>query len=133
MKIHHNVVVNNKEGIRTNSAFINGVVVNNTVINNEKLHGCYTYPADAPSMKGSVFANNLYTGTWAFVTGANAPTAKNNVEAGTLASDYTLPDGHAAIDAGVKMAPYTDGFKGSAPDVGAIEKGTKMFAYGANL
>jgi len=36
------------------------------------------------------------------------------------------------IDAGTVLAPFTDGFKGQGPDVGAYEFGQHSFAAGAS-
>ncbi len=40
------------------------------------------------------------------------------------ARDYTLAAGSPGIDAGGLLPPYTDGFAGAAPDIGAFETGT---------
>jgi hypothetical protein len=38
-------------------------------------------------------------------------------------ADFRLADGAKAIDAGKTVPPYTDGFVGDAPDIGALEHG----------
>lgn len=44
--------------------------------------------------------------------------------------DFTLVEGSAAIDAGVALPGITDGFSGSAPDLGALEYGKPAPVYG---
>ena len=44
--------------------------------------------------------------------------------------DFSLVAGSAAIDAGVALPGITDGFTGSAPDLGAIEFGKPAPKYG---
>jgi hypothetical protein len=41
-------------------------------------------------------------------------------------------NGSPAIDAGKKLEPFTNGFRGLAPDLGALEVGTALQA-GASL
>jgi len=44
--------------------------------------------------------------------------------------DFSLVRGSAAIDAGMELPNVTDGFKGRAPDLGALERGEAMPHYG---
>ena len=44
--------------------------------------------------------------------------------------DFTLAAGSAAIDAGTVLPGVTDGFTGRAPDLGALESGRPVPAYG---
>ena len=41
--------------------------------------------------------------------------------------------GSPAIDAGIVEPPYTDGYSGAAPDLGALEAGTQPFVTGAPI
>jgi hypothetical protein len=134
MNIHHNISVRNGTGIAFNSQFLDSKVVNNTFLNNGSLSNTYCYPQDTPSMKTSIISNNLCNGNWNVVTGTNAPTMSNNIKttSGTLNTDFSLKAGHAAIDAGMIIAGYTDGYLGAAPDVGAIEYGAQPFSYGCS-
>jgi hypothetical protein len=47
------------------------------------------------------------------------------------AADYRLRLDSPAIDAGMTLPPYTNGFLGAAPDIGALESGGGMFMAGA--
>ncbi len=44
--------------------------------------------------------------------------------------DFSLRPGSPAVDAGVALPTITDGFTGSAPDLGAFELGRPPFHYG---
>ena len=47
--------------------------------------------------------------------------------------DYTLRATSAAIDAGMVFPPYTDGFTGAAPDLGAFERGVEPWKAGSSI
>jgi hypothetical protein len=47
--------------------------------------------------------------------------------------NYALTSGAEAIDAGVVISGYTDGYAGSAPDVGAYEYEGEYWTAGANM
>jgi hypothetical protein len=44
--------------------------------------------------------------------------------------DFRLKPGSAAVDRGTPLAGITDGFSGSAPDLGALEVGQAPPHYG---
>src|SRR5204862_58939 len=84
---------------------------------------------------GSEFRNNIFTKAAEI---GSAARQSNNITAGTEAmfvnpsgNDYQLKDGSPAIDAGVVLAPYTDGYAGARPDAGAFEFGRPQWAGGA--
>ncbi len=133
INVHHNIITDNSVGIQLNSQLIKCMIVNNTIAGNDKLNLTYCYPADIPSMEESIIANNLHTGAWDLVRGDNEPVVKNNMKITSFSSDFSLSAGHEAIDAGCELPPYTDGYKGSAPDIGALESGTSAFNYGSTV
>jgi hypothetical protein len=49
------------------------------------------------------------------------------------AADYRLRADSPAINAGMVLAPYTNGFVGAAPDIGALEFGGSLFMAGAKV
>ena len=63
-------------------------------------------PLAAPA--GSTISNNLFSGS-------------NPLFVNSGAGDFTLQSGSPAIDAGDVIPGITDGFLGSAPDIGAVE------------
>ena len=109
------------------------MIINNTIVNNGKMQESYCYASDTPSMAKSVIVNNVYTGAWELAGGETAPTFENNKRCSDLNDDLSLPAGHEAIDAGLVLAPYTDNYKGSAPDLGALESGADAFTYGCTI
>jgi hypothetical protein len=61
---------------------------------------------------------------------ASAVLPPENGEAVHQAVDLRLKTGTAAIDAGLAIHGFNDGFSGSAPDLGAYEFGTSLPRYG---
>lgn len=133
INIHHNIITKNFLGLQLNSQMLECMIVNNTVVGNNKLQESYCYPNDTPSMAKSVVVNNVYSGVWVLAGGNTAPTFENNMRCSDLNPDLSLPAGHAAIDAGMILAPYTDNYWGSAPDLGALESGADAFTYGSTI
>ncbi len=133
INVHHNIIAKNNQGLQLNSQMLNCAIVNNTIVNNNKLQESFCYASDTPSMAGSVVANNLYSGAWALAGGDNAPTVTNNQRSYGLPNDFKLPAEHEAIDAGVILPPYTDGYEGAAPDVGAFESSAAAFQFGSTI
>ena len=88
-------------------------------------------------MAGSVFKNNLFTNSTQIGPGA---TSKNNGYRGTdwrfvdaARGDFRLRSDSPAIDKGLILSPYTNGYTGPAPDLGAFEYGRTPWAAGAKL
>lgn len=84
---------------------------------------------------GTVLTNNIFCKT--IQTGSNA-VLQNNLTMGTdprfvnpAAADYTLQATSPAINAGQVIAPYTNGYAGAMPDIGAAEYGRAPAAVGA--
>jgi hypothetical protein len=65
----------------------------------------------------------------AFASGIKPP-ADEKVQADLKTNDLRLKEDGAAIDAGVELHGFNDGFKGKAPDLGAYELGAEMPHYG---
>jgi PA14 domain len=51
----------------------------------------------------------------------------------SVATNFALGAGSPAINKGRVLAPYTNGFLGSAPDMGALESGLAPFSAGATI
>ena len=49
---------------------------------------------------------------------------------GNTTQDFRLKEGSAAVDAGEPLRGLNDGFRGKAPDLGAIESGDEPPHYG---
>lgn len=74
---------------------------------------------------GARFEGNIVTRTW-FRGNSTAEPAFVDPSAW----DFRLASGSPAIDLGVPLPPLTDGFVGTRPDAGALERGTPMFRVG---
>ena len=86
---------------------------------------------------GTQVCNNIFTHTAQF--GLHA-TCDNNLLVGTNpmfvsppAQNYQLQSVSPAIDNGMKIGSYTNGYTGAAPDEGAYERGLPPFAAGSSL
>lgn len=92
----------------------------------------WTPTGETPDQSGTKIINNLYNCVLGnLVTGENAPEFHHN-------GDYDVDGfgwptaGSGAIDGGVEISPYTDGYQGLAPDIGCYEAGTWGWGAGAN-
>ena len=131
--VHHNVVWDSDYGLKMNPPNTSNRVYNNTFAGN-------TYSvasSGSREMTGSVLRNNLFTNRTQIGGGA---VADHNLGAGSdfrfvdaAAGDFRLRAGSAAINAGLVIAPYTNGYAGAAPDVGAFEYGRSAWTAGAVL
>jgi hypothetical protein len=86
---------------------------------------------------GTQVCNNIFTHTAQF--GLHA-TCSNNLAAGTSpmfvnksADNYQLQSVSPAIDKGMQIGSYTNGYAGAAPDQGAYERGLPPFVAGSSL
>jgi len=130
--VDHNVIWNcpNDDGIRINRPAYSNLVYNNTLFACDNI-GTWTYdqwPYNNPDTNfwtSDLYqysnTNNLYLGS---SPAAQLQDATNR--------DFRLKAGAAAIDAGVVVNGYTDGYKGAAPDQGAYESGGFRWSAGTN-
>lgn len=121
--IHHNVVWNAGTALRLNTPNNYMLVYNNTLIGDTGIFG-HIYRTD---MYGGQFINNILTGSYEFSGDA---IRENNIEGSTdplfvnrAALDFRLQAQSPARDAGRPLQGITDGYLGSAPDIGAYELG----------
>lgn len=128
--VDHNVTWNVMAGMRLNFTSRNEQVYNNTLDGYQnsvdKNWGAYDW-------SGTVFRNNIFTDATSF--GQHA-TVQNNWGGdpgfvNAAGHNYALLPGSAAIDAGMKLGPYTAGYVGAGPDLGALEHGVSVFGVGA--
>jgi hypothetical protein len=125
--VHHNVTWNLVWG-SDNASFLGGTqrgfhrIYNNTFATkmfvDAGLEAKNNIFRDEISLASTTSSNNLFTATDPqFVDVVNA--------------DFRLADNSPAIDAGVVVAGVTGAFAGSAPDIGAYEKGSPRWRVGA--
>lgn len=135
--VHHNVVWNvTWTGIQTNWDVWDNEIYNNTLWHVEEAMGAwlpnrsgyqttiqrtkiYNNYANEPEWLGTDLQNNLIDHTDQF----------QDIDQ----DDFTPKEGSALIDAGKEIAGITDGFIGSAPDIGAYERGGEYWTPGADI
>ena len=131
--VHHNVVWNCTHALKMNYAARYNRVLNNT------LAGTSTSLTTSSSadFTGTVIKNNIFTKSVKY--GVNV-TVQTNLKPGTDAKfvdvtrgDFQLQSISPALNKGEVVAPYTNGFVGAAPDLGALEFGRAAFPAGARL
>jgi Right handed beta helix region len=147
--IDHNVVWNTDHALKFNPTAQNNIIVNNTFVGNQD--GIASSHTD--DLSGCIFANNIITGNIAHVTGAtfennvlsmkytwSTSTFKNNIMDVTnpgfvnaAADNFQLLSTSPAVNNGMLWSPYTNGYAGVAPDIGAFESNIAPFAAGSSL
>ncbi len=130
--VDHNVCWNSggDSGIRINRPALAHLIYNNTLFNCTDV-GTYTYdgwPNSNPNP--ALWTNDVYQYS-----------ASNNLFLGNspqtqlvnwMNHDFRLKSGAPAIDAGVVIPGFTEGYVGSAPDLGAYESGGLAWNAGAD-
>ena len=133
-KVHHNVSWNNAQmGITLNLPSYNNLVYNNTIFNNKQsffVWGRVGY-VGAQSQVGTKIINNIAKELIQVLKNEYAPELRNNGYY-SFGSDFVPVAGSGAIDAGEILPGYTDGYTGSAPDIGAYEYGLPPWKPGAD-
>lgn len=130
--LYRNICWNNNIGIQLNSPSLTNKAYNNTLMSNPS--SFYSWdPTGTLNQAGTEIINNLTSGTNLFATGANAPTTAKNGWYPPVGSNFIPQTGSGAIDTGNLLPPYTDGYAGSAPDIGAYETGAAVWTAGASL
>jgi parallel beta-helix repeat protein len=131
--VHNNVVWNAPNAMTLNSPSNNNLVYNNTLVASS--NSIYTGWFGGPDWSGTQIKNNIFTQGLSSASGA---TMSNNIDAGTnpqfvdpATGNFQLKSTSPAINAGAVLSPYTDGYVGSAPDIGAYEYGQTPWTAGA--
>ncbi|MDB5331342.1 MAG: secreted sugar hydrolase [Phycisphaerales bacterium] len=128
--VDHNVVYNADSAMKMNVAAANNRIYNNTLIGSPSA----LMIGSNATMVGTVFYNNIFSGATYFAAGF---VQSHNVFSASAAKfadpanfNYQLQPGSAAINTGVVLAPYTNGYAGAAPDIGAYEYGVATWQAG---
>ncbi|MBI3934880.1 MAG: hypothetical protein HY316_09310 [Acidobacteria bacterium] len=138
--VHHNVVWDAQSSARLNSVSRNNKIYNNTFAAGTSTIGLVVTPGHDGTYQapGSELKNNIFTARLNNLVLNSGAVVQNNILAGTdpqfvnpAQNDYQLKPTSPAIDAGVALPPYTDGFTGRAPDIGAYESGVPPWKAGA--
>ncbi|HET6250598.1 MAG TPA: right-handed parallel beta-helix repeat-containing protein [Tepidisphaeraceae bacterium] len=129
--VDHNVVYNADFALKMNPPDDNDLIINNTFSGTQ--YGLQS--SGNEDMTGSTFLNNIFTAHAMF-----GPSATYNHDifyqtnpqfVNAAAYNFQIKSNSPAINAGVVMPPYTNGYLGKAPDIGAYEYGQTPFAAGA--
>ncbi len=130
--VDHNVVWDSDFALKLNPPSTNNLIVNNTLLGTQD---AVAGSGDDP-MPGCQFVNNIFGGAVTIGSEAsesdNVRDVPNSQFLSAGKADFQPAKRSTLIDAGSVLAPYTDGFKGRAPDVGAYEFGVKPFQVGAS-
>ena len=131
---HHNLIYNSSWALHYNPNSINIKWFNNTAVAfSYSLWGGYSNGGQA----GSEVRNNLFN---AAVTNYTEAAVSNNLNGNTAplfvstnGLDFRVQSDSPAIDAGLTLPHYTDGYSGTAPDIGAFEYGQAPWTAGSAL
>ena len=129
-KVHHNIVWNAHDGIRTRTATEN-YFVNNTLMDIKKaieVRGAQKAGAVIVSRNNLVSSDEVLYG----ITKSHNLVADVNDFADHAGRDYSLRPGASAIDAGIHVEGITDDAV-DLPDIGAIEFGAPTWIVGASI
>ena len=89
--------------------------------------GYENFASFADAQAAGVEPNGRLVEASPFASGLTAPGAYTET---LTAADVTLAPGSAAVDSGVVLPGFSDGFQGAAPDLGALELGCPTPIYG---
>ena len=130
--IHHNITYHVNTGLR-----LVGRASGLKIINNTFDATTWGVDKDGPeeNWAGTLLENNIITHPVIFGDNVQAINNISNhhqfVDAPN--GNFTLLSGAPAVDTGLLYPPYTNGYVGPAPDVGALELGLPPFVVGANV
>jgi hypothetical protein len=131
--LHHNIVWNANHALKLNYTSRGHKIYNNTLAGTDDSVGA----SSNSSMSGTAFKNNIFTKSVKIAGNASEADnlyADSNAQFVNAADgDFSLKSSSPAIDEGSTLAPYTNGYTGDAPDIGALEYGKAPFRAGANL
>lgn len=143
--VHHNIIWNVPTAIHVNMPSYNNKVYNNTALGTSQSldvgfqSSSFTYDYTGTEFKNNIFTNTVYT-YYGSATGSKLPIFQNNLLPGTdpkfanpSQHNYQLLTGSPAINAGQVISPYTNGYVGSLPDIGAVEYGAAAWTAGSTL
>ena len=123
--VHHNVVWNVPRSLNLGASSGNNGFYNNTFAGTDYGMTPLLPPGQTLPLPGTALENNIFTAAIQVITGA---VLQENILAGTDPQFVDPADGNfqleptsPAIGAGVAIPPYTDGFTGPAPDIGAYD------------
>lgn len=126
--VHHNVVWNVPQSVTLNSPSTNCKLYNNTFAGTQGAISTNPAPPSQPILlPGTELKNNVFSAPIGATSGA---ILQNNILSDTdpqfvdpTHGNFQLKPTSPAIGTGVAIPPYTDGFTGKSPDIGAYDYG----------
>jgi hypothetical protein len=147
--VHHNIVYNVRNAFNINLPSLNNKIYNNTFTGFNEAVGSGGPRPDTCNAAGTVLVNNIFAARLSLgnvfdgtscPAGQGLPRLENNLEQNinprftdAVNANFALGSGSKAINTGRVLSPYTNGFVGSAPDIGALESGLTPFKAGATI
>jgi PA14 domain/Right handed beta helix region len=147
--VHHNIVYNVKSALALNLPTKNNRIYNNTLVGFKESVTSGAARLPQCNATGTELINNIFSAGFnlGFIfdgttcpNGTGLPTFINNLEQTTDPrfgdapdANFVLGAGSPAINKGRVLSPYTNGYRGSAPDMGALESGLAPFSAGATI
>jgi hypothetical protein len=138
--IHHNIINNAGTGININKPHNNHLLYNNTLYNNTYSMGAWG--PEGTTIRNVKTFNNLtntnkkakwnYDAFYGTSMDSNYIFFDNNIFVDPLNHNFQLRKNSYPIDRGIKNEFTTD-YKGSSPDIGALESGVPPWKYGSTL
>lgn len=128
--VHHNLVWN----VSSVGLVVRVPSLYNEIYNNTILPSCKTAIAvgtDSANYRGTRFINNIANGPIEFTSDMEFPEQHHNGYHAVDAKGWPTT-GSGAIDTGEVIPGITDGYTGSAPDIGCFEVGTEAWQAGAD-
>jgi regulation of enolase protein 1 (concanavalin A-like superfamily) len=133
--VDHNVIFNCEDAIKANNLQGNNYL-NNTIYNCTDSTIFNNFTKVPPT---GLFENNITNATFNF-NDVGGFTLTDNIQAPTdpqfinaAQDNFQLQSTSPAINAGASVPPYTNGYSGSAPDIGAYEYGQTPWTSGASI
>ena len=149
--VHHNLVWNVEYALSVNVPTLytgyqgpqNSKVYNNTLVGSSGCISSAPSPGSSISVPGGDGTGSEITNNLCSISDLYFPHAGATLQSNLLYTTdpkftdpanltFTLLNGSPAIDTGSLISPYTDGYIGSAPDLGALESGAAVWSAGAN-
>jgi hypothetical protein len=128
--VHHNVIWNlewSAVQINWHGWYLN--IFNNTIWNVD--HSMAAWHKEGTYFKDVLVYNNLSNNNeWDGIDYQKNLVLDTSPFVSLQSGDFQLRSGTDAIDYGIRISPYTDGFVGNAPDVGAYEYGGETWTAG---
>jgi hypothetical protein len=129
--VHHNVVWNTDLALQLNASSTGNLIYNNTLMGNEdSIYNHFSGDFTGTQIINNILRNDIGGIPSSVLQQTNLYKTTDPLFTNASAHDYTLQSSSPAINSGTALSPYTDGYSGSAPDIGAYEYGVTPWVAG---